>query len=181
MVVVAVTGCGGTGKTSVARLVAKLPRGELIVLNDLAEKLDAYAGYDRKRKSKIVDMKRLGSALKKLADDATKRKVGLIVEGLYAHEFPADIVIVLRCEPRVLERRLRKKYTWPTKIRENVEAEMIGVITDEALEKNKKVYEIDTTKSTVRRTVTCAKKILAGKGEKYRVRSDIEKIDWLES
>jgi len=179
MVVVAITGGGGTGKTTTAKLLAKESKYELIILNDLAEKLRAYVGYDRKRRSKIVDMKKLKSAVKKLAKEAKRAKKNLIIEGLFAHEFPADIVIVLRCNPKILERRLKKKYKWPTKIRENVEAEMIGLITDEALEKNNRVYEIDTTKSTVRQTAMRAKEILAGRGERYKVRKNTEKIDWL--
>lgn len=175
MVVVAVTGVGGTGKTTTAKLLAKELKYELVVLNDLAEKLKAYVGYDRKRRSKIVNMKKLKVAVKKLA----KKRKNLIIEGLFAHEFPADIVIVLRCNPKKLERRLKKKHKWETKIRENVEAEMIGIITDEALEKNKKVYEIDTTKNTVRQTTMMEKRILEGKGEKYRVLLSTRKIDWL--
>lgn len=179
MVVVAVTGVGGTGKTSTAKLLAKQLKYELVVLNELAEELKAYTGYDRKRRSKIVDMKKLKVAVKKLAKDAAKMKKSLIIEGLFAHEFPADVIIVLRCNPKILERRLKRKHNWTTKIHENVEAEMIGIITDEALEKNKKVYEIDTTKKTAKETVAQVKKVLIGKGEKYRVRQSVGKIDWL--
>lgn len=135
MVVVAISGVSGTGKTNVAEILVKnmnkkiKPRGQkykLVVLNKLAERVKAYSGYDKSRQSKIVNMGKLKAEVKKLA----KRYENMVLEGHFAHVFPADIVVILRCEPKVLERRLRKKYKWPTKITENVEAEMISLITD---------------------------------------------------
>jgi adenylate kinase len=171
MTVVVISGVGGTGKTTTAELLSKKLKWKLVKLNDLVEKTDAYIGYDEKRKSKIVSVSKLKKEVKKLA----KKHSNLIIEGLYAHEFPADFVIVLRCKPDVLEKRLKKKYKWKTKIVENKEAEMIGLIAEEALDfhPDKKVYEIDTTKNTVAQTVGLIRRILEGKGLKSR------KIDWI--
>lgn len=174
MTVIAITGVGATGKTSVARaLVERLEDKDyrLIELNKLAAELNAYTGYDEKRKSKIVDLDKLKEEVEKLKE---KHK-NLIIEGLYAHEFPVDLVIVLRCDPEALERRLKKKYEWPTKIKENKEAEMINLITEEAMEKTEDVYEIDTTDRTVKESVDCILEILEGKCKKYRA----GRIDWL--
>lgn len=171
MTIVAISGVGGTGKTASAELLSKKLKWKLVKLNDLAEKIDAYIGYDEKRKSKIVSVSKLKKEVKKMA----KKHDNLIIEGLYAHEFPADFVIVLRCNPKVLEKRLKKKYKWKTKIIENKEAEMIGLITQEALDFHpaKEVYEVDTTKNTVAKTVSLVEKVLEGKYHKS------ERIDWL--
>jgi len=183
MVVVAISGVGGTGKTSVAGLLAKKLKWRLVRLNDLAERTDAYIGYDERRKSKIVSVAKLKREMEKLGKTPGGKNKNLVIEGLYAHEFPADFVIVLRCNPRVLERRLRKKYKWETKIVENKEAEMINLVTEEALEfhqkeknKKEKVFEIDTTKKTVPGTVKIIEKILKNRGKSYRA----GRINWLE-
>jgi adenylate kinase len=176
---VSISGVGGTGKTSTAEVLARRLKWKLVKLNDLAKKTNAYIGYDAKRKSKIVSIGKLRKELKKIYP---RKYENLIIEGLYAHEFPADITIVLRCKPSMLEMRLKRKYTWPTKITENVEAEMIGLITAEALgyHKASKVYEIDTTELSASRTAKIIESIIvaAGKGrpiEKYAP----GKIDWL--
>jgi len=169
--IISISGVGGTGKTSAAKLLAKKLKYKLIELNKLAKKSKAYIGYDKKRKSYIVSVYKLKKEVKKL----NKKYPNIILDGLIAHEFPSDFVIVLRCKPKVLEKRLKKKYKWPTKITENLEAETINLIGEEAMEYNENVYEIDTTNKTVRQTVKIIEKILAGKGEKYRA----GKIDWL--
>lgn len=154
MVVVAVSGVGGTGKTSSVREFERMMKGEykVVHLNGLASKINAYKGYDRKRKSHVVDMKKLRKVLARIKEKNKDKNI--IFESLYAHEMDADIVIVLRCRPDELKKRLKKKYKWKTKIKENVEAEMMGMITEEALEKHgkRKVFEIDTTDKTHRNT-----------------------------
>ena len=106
-----------------------------------------------------------------------KKEKNLLIESLYAHFFDADIVAVLRCKPKVLEKRLRKNYTWPTKIVENKEAEIIGLITQEAIDKHgkKKVFEFDTTTSPPEKTARQIVQVIRGSGRKYRA----GRIDWL--
>jgi len=169
--IIVISGVGAAGKTTTAKLLAKELKYKLIRLDKLAKKKKFFIGYDKKRKSYIVSISKLKEEVKKIA----KKNPDLVLESLYAHEFPADFVFVLRCNPKVLEKRLKKKYNWPTKIVENKEAEMIGLITQEALEFNKNVFEIDTTRKTPQQTVKAMKEILSGKKSKYRAGN----IDWL--
>ena len=182
MVVVAISGVGGTGKTETARvLVEKLnksakkadERYRLVMLNALASRVKAFKSYDSSRKSRIVNMQRLEAELKKLR----KEHKNLVVEGLFAHDFKADVVVVLRCEPIELERRLRKKYTWHTKIQENVEAEMMGIITGEAMERHGKsrVFEVDTSRRRPDETADIVKEIVDKRPKEHRAGS----INWL--
>ena len=177
--IVAISGSGGTGKTVVAEeLVKRLKKSgkkyKLVVLNKLAERTKAYAGYDKRRQSKIVKLGKLKAEVKKLA----KKHKNIVMEGHFAHFFPADITIILRCDPRVLERRLKKKYDWPTKITENVEAEMINLITEESLPMHKlgTVFEIDTTRRTKIQTAKAIEDIMKG-SKNYAA----GKINWLKS
>ena len=74
------------------------------------------------------------------------KKGDWIIDSHLSHLLPPKIidkVIVLRCDPTELERRLRKKGWSRKKIQENVEAEMIGLIAWEA-RKHRKVLEIDS-------------------------------------
>lgn len=169
--IIAISGVGATGKTTIAKLLAKNLNYRLIRLDDLAKKKKFIIGYDEKRKSKIVSVYRLKNEIKRIS----KKNPNLVLESLYAHEFPADIIFVLRCNPKILEKRLKKKYKWKTKIVENLEAEMIGLITQEALDYNRNVFEIDTTGKTPSQTIKCMKEVLSGKKEKYKV----GRIDWL--
>lgn len=166
---IAITGVPMVGKTSVAEALAKKLNYRLVKINELAEELKAYEGYDKKRHAKILDMDKLEKEIKKL-------KGNLILEGHVSHEFPVDVVIVLRCNPDILEKRLKERYPdKPEKVKENVEAEILGVITSEAIMHNKKVYEVDTSDKTLDQTVEDILKILEGKTEGY----EIGTIDWL--
>jgi len=185
MVIVAISGVGGTGKATAAKLLVKAlnkkiksrkQKYKLVDLNRLAGRTKAYTEYDKARKSKIVSITKLKKEVKKLA----KKYENIVMEGHFAHVFHADIVVILRCEPRTLERRLRKKYKWPTKITENVEAEMINLITEEALPLNKlgTIFEVDTTRKTAKQTEKTIEKIIKNEGD-VRRKHIVGKIDWL--
>jgi len=144
---IAITGVPCTGKTEVSKLLSKRLDYKLIQVNELAEKLDAFTGYDKKRKCKILDMGKLEKEIKKF-----KEKV--VIEGHTSHLFPVNMVIILRCNPEVLKKRLEKRYpSDPSKVQENLEAEILGVITSEAVMNNKKVYEIDTSDKSMEESV----------------------------
>jgi len=167
---IAITGTPCTGKSEISRLLSEKLNYKLISINELAEKLNAFTGYDKKRECKILDMDKLEKEIKKL-------KGNFIIEGHTAHLFPSDIVIVLRCNPETLKKRLEKAYpSNPFKVQENLEAEILGVITSEAVMDNKRVYEIDTSEKNVKENVDDILKILGGKTDEFKV----GKIDWLE-
>ncbi|MEE9151883.1 MAG: NMP kinase, partial [Thermoplasmata archaeon] len=84
-----------------------------------------------------------------------------------------DLAIILRCDPLVLEERLREK-KWPEKkIRENVGAEILDVIKVEAFEVLDKVYEIDTTHKNSEEVTDAIEEIIEGNYEEPH-------IDWLD-
>ncbi len=84
-----------------------------------------------------------------------------------------DFALILRCDPLILEERLRSK-GWPeTKIKENVGAEILDVIKVEAFEIMDKVYEIDTSNKSPEDIANAIEDIIDGKYED-------PKIDWLD-
>lgn len=165
-----ISGTPGTGKTEISKELSKKLGWKLISINDIAEELDAYLGEDTERKAKILNMEKINDYLINFKED-------VIIEGHTSHEVPCDIVVVLRCNPIVLEKRLKERYSDnPEKVKENVDAEILGVITTDAVETNEEVYEIDTNQKTINENVQEILDIIDGDTEKY----EVGLIDWLE-
>lgn len=132
---VVVTGTPGTGKTSATE---RLAERDVHHLNDVIEREGLYTERDAERDSLVVDM----DALREYVGDREG-----IVESHLAHHLPADRIVVLRCAPDELERRLRERGENEAKARENRESEALDLILSEAVAEHglESVYEIDTT------------------------------------
>lgn len=143
LMILAVSGVPGTGKTSVARLLAKKLDANLIEVRKLVDSGKIKHGYDRKRKTRTVDVSGMKKAVK---EKIIKDKIN-IVESHLSHLIDADLVVILRTNPPELKKRLEKRKWSRAKIRENVEAEIVDEITIEALDIRGKsrVLEIDTS------------------------------------
>ncbi len=163
---VAVTGTPGTGKSSACDVLAA--RGYAVVdLDDVARQGGFIAGRDEARGSDEVDVDALRENLRVPAKIAFLRSH-------YAHEMAVDLAVVLRCSPAVLRKRLEAR-GWPAaKVQENVEAEAIDVITQEAARRLPLVYEIDTTNRTPEETANAILDLLQGRTAGHEPGS----VDW---
>jgi len=127
---VAITGTPGTGKTSVAAFLAE--KGyEVRSFDELAE--DFVVGYDDERECKIVDTEEMDKAFRNIKEEDI-----MFVEGHLSHMLSVDFVIVLRCEPSELEKRMKAKGWGEEKIRENLEAEAMDLILSQSCELHEK-------------------------------------------
>lgn len=134
--VVALTGVPGTGKTTVARELD--PRLSTVQARALAERVDAIEGRDEARGADVVDHERLAARAREALPQGP-----VLVEGVLAHHCDPDVVVVLRCDPDVLEQRLASR-DWPAaKVEENVMAETLDAIAAEV--HIEPAWEIDTT------------------------------------
>jgi adenylate kinase len=132
---VALTGTPGTGKSSVAAAL----RGRRTSLEVSEWALASHAGRRRGR-GVAVDLARLP---RRLPD------VDLLV-GHLAHLVPVRDVIVLRCHPIELLRRLRAaRRGSDAERRANAEAEALDFVLWEALRPGRRVWEIDTSGRSV--------------------------------
>ena len=137
---VAVTGTPGTGKTTASERVETTL--DVIGLNELVRSEKLTTGTDEERGSLVADIDAIAARLSDRDD--------VIVESHLAHHLEADRVVVLRCRPGELERRLLDRGESERKAEENAEAEALDVILSEAVDRHglDAVYEIDTTDRT---------------------------------
>jgi adenylate kinase len=142
---VGVTGTPGTGKKSVSPILARILGIPAVGLNEYAS---VRGLVERRRGSNEVDVVRLRSSfLKEVRPPAV----------VYGHLLPyvlrrgeVSAVVVLRCEPYVLRVRLLSRGYKGDKLRENVEAELVGVLLSESIRVfgKDRVYAVDTTRTT---------------------------------
>lgn len=146
MKAIIVTGSIATGKTTVAKKLAKIKNYKYVDVHKLIEENKLSCGYDKKRKTKIVDVAKLNKFLIKLIENSKEK---LIIDSHLSHYLPAKYVslcFVTKCDIKVLKKRLEKRKYSKEKIRENLDAEILDICLNEALENKQKVKIIYTTK-----------------------------------
>jgi adenylate kinase len=171
---VAVTGTPGTGKTAAVELLDT--EMEVVHLNDLIEAEGLWAERDEERDSLVADLDAVAERLEGRDDR--------LVESHLAHHLDADRVVVLRCHPEELERRLTERgeseakagenaesaeppRALARKTRENAESEALDVILSEAVNAHgvENVYEIETTERDPDEVADEISAVLAGERE----------------
>lgn len=150
MKVLITTGVPGTGKTTLSKKLAKRMNFHYLDVNKLISKQKIFEGYDKKRKTKIVDVKKLNNLLVKEIKKFKKKKAkGLIIDSHLSHYLPrkyVDLVIVTKCGIKELNKRLKKKKFDKGKIQENLQAEIFDICYNEAVGRKHKVIAVDTAK-----------------------------------
>ncbi len=163
---IALTGTPGTGKSTLAAELAR-EGFRVCYLYQLARESKALLSYDEVRNAREVDLRRLAGVL--------PSDPSLLLVGHLAHLLPMEVAIVLRCHPDILRCRLKQREWKPPKVKENLEAEAVGVIVVEALERME-TYEVDTSTARPEETVRSVLDIIQGKGASYLA----PWVDWSE-
>jgi adenylate kinase len=91
------------------------------------------------------------------------------------------MIIVLRAKPSIIEKRLKKRGYSERKIRENMEAEGVDVISIESKEAGKEAFEIDTSEANVHKVADYIVKIVtanANEREKYKDKYGLGIVNW---
>ncbi len=143
-----ITGTPCTGKTTIAKRLARQKNAEYIDVTKLIKEKKLASGYDKKRKCYIVDIKRLNTALIKIINEARKAKESLVIDSHLSHYLPpkyVDLCIVTKCDIKELKKRLEKRNYSKAKVRENLDAEIFDICLVEAKECGHKVKVVDTT------------------------------------
>lgn len=167
IMIIAVTGTPGVGKTTISKLLAEKLGYEYVNLRDYA--LEKGIG-EMKENEFEIDVDELREAFGR---DFKGKNV--VADGHLSHFLKADLVIVLRANPKLIAERLKERGYGREKLGENVEAELVDVILVEALEENENVIEVDTTGKTPEEVVEEILNLIR-RGVKRRVGI----VDWSE-
>lgn len=164
--VIIVTGTPGTGKTALSRALARALGARYINLTQFVSKRKLYSEIDRERRTKIMDVARTRSSLRR----ELRAMSGPVVVDTHTPEgiVPGEMVrqvFVLRCHPKVLEARLRAKKWKANKIRENVLAEIVDSCLTAAVKQYgwRRVIQLDTSRRSVPRSVGMVRSSIRGK------------------
>lgn len=178
---VGVTGTPGTGKSTAADLVdADL---DVIHLNDVIREEGLYDEVDEERDSVVADL----DAVREWLDG----RDDVLVDSHLAHHFDVDRVVVLRCHPDELTRRLRaREESKPADERkseealeryadENARSEALDVILSEAVAEHgaENVYEIDATDLEPADVAAAIEAVVAGDREPSA--GEVSYVDYL--
>ena len=160
-----ITGTPGTGKSLIGEELAR--RGHTVV--HLTATVGTYViGDDEERDAQITDVDRWSAEFV---------PINGFVEGHIAHLLPCDRIVVLRCRPDELEKRLARRKYRETKIRENAQAEALDVCLIETIDEfeSSQIFELDTAGHDA---VYCADRIEGFyRGE---IPADFGHLDWSE-
>lgn len=171
--IIFISGTPCSGKTTISEALSLKLNYDLIKINDLAIENDLVLGIDDEKGYKIIDIDALDELLLEVISD------DLIVEGHLSHLcHGADKMIILRCRPEILEKRLALREYSEAKIRENLEAEALGVCSAESLDiYEDKVYELDVSDLSVGEAVSAITDVI--NGDKELSFGEIDFMDWL--
>lgn len=138
--ILCVTGVAGSGKTYFAKKLAKEKKYKYIDVNKIIkENKDVVSGYDKKLKTKIIDVEKLKKVLAGLIKNSRKN---LVIDSHLSHYIDkkyVDKVYVVKTGIKILKKRLEKRGYSKDKIEENIEAELMDACYNEAKELGHKV------------------------------------------
>lgn len=173
---IVVTGTPGTGKTAFSKKLAREIGADYVPLTQLVSEEKLYTSFDRERMSWVVNLRRVQRTLiRLLSQERGWVIVDTHIPGGIVAKSSLRAVFVLRCDPRILEKRLIRKKWKPGKVRENVLAELLDACLIEAVNFYgwRRVVQLDTSHTSAGDSVAAAKRIL-----RHRVRRRI-KVDWI--
>ncbi|KAF7875041.1 hypothetical protein EAF04_002213 [Stromatinia cepivora] len=127
-----VTGTPGVGKTTHCEQLAENTGLKHLSVNDVVKEKGCHEGWDDELKTWIVDEDKL---LDEIEEDV--KRGGYIIDWHACELFPKswiDLVVVLRVDSTLLYDRLKARNYPEAKLQENLDAEIMEVLLEEARE-----------------------------------------------
>lgn len=171
---IAITGTPGTGKTALCQLLEATYA--VLSLQDLAEQHDCLGPQDASDGAAPVDIHQLSEKWMFQGDKIT------FIDGHLSHFLDVDAIVVLRCNPLELEKRLVGRDYSAAKVAANVEWELLSGTWSELLEFeiSVPVLELDTTSTSREQLQTEVVSWLEKKFPSQPLKeSSSQAIDWM--
>ena len=174
---IAISGTPGSGKTSLSKLFESnnIP---VYSVKQLAEQYGCIGAEDQLDGAQEID-------IHKLSDDWENEESGLvIIEGHLSHFLDLDAIVLLRCNPNEVEKRLEARGYSNQKVKSNYEWELIAGNWSELLEFEIElpIIELDSTSQSPEELFQLVNDWIA-KGLPYTsvVEESKVAIDWIKS
>lgn len=132
-----VTGTPGVGKTATASLLAEAIGLKHINVGEIIKQHKCYDGHDDALDSHILDEDKLLDLMETMFQECADDGTGIVADYHSCELFPErwfDLILVLRAKTDVLFDRLSTRGYNEKKRSENLEAEIMQVVLDEAKE-----------------------------------------------
>jgi len=176
---IAITGTPGSGKTSVAEfgLTNSNRDWPLSIISDkeLAEKNGFLGKIDSNDGAQPIDVERLVNTLSE--QWAQSPEDDTLIDGHLSHLLPVDAIVIIRCNPEVLQVRMQDRGWSKSKIDENAEWELLGAAwNDEHEWGNTPVLELDSTGTSVDSLFS---QIETWMRDGFKHESPEQRIDWI--
>lgn len=146
MKVIVVSGSVCAGKTRFSKRLAKKKGYKYVSLNGFIRENNLKGKYDRKKKTYEVDIKKLNRALIRFIKNSKK---SMVIDGHLSHYLPkkyVDLCYIVKCDLKKLKGRLERRGYSKLKTDENLEAEIMDVCYNEAVELGHNVRVINNQK-----------------------------------
>jgi adenylate kinase len=139
------SGTPGTGKSTLAKEFEALGF-HVISVEEMAIEHGCIGEVDNSDNARPID---LDALIKSISGEWSNNPLEpLIIDGHLSHHLPSDAVVVLRCSPEILEKRMLKRGYSESKIRSNCEWEILGSSWNER-QRDIPWNEFDTTENDV--------------------------------
>ena len=169
----ALTGTPGVGKTTIASLLADVGY-QVETVQDIAERFGCIDDVDSEDGARPIDIDDLNNQIN--SEWRNNPIKSIVIDGHLSHLLPVDCVVILRCSPSVLRKRLTGRSYAEQKISGNVDWEILGSAWAE-MDDTVPAIEFDSSSDGVE---TVFQLIMDWVADDFKPRRPLRLIDWIE-